>query len=160
MTTLIEIFARIEKIFFKMLNAISSEPLTILPVLVFILVVGIVAVLKIPNISDEIRKIVIGFLGFSLIIVLIALLLRGCLQDEYSYKKSKTQSQLQYNIEKETDNAANKVSQRPGAHPAVERIVNRSFIIGNYRLQGGNLQKNWYQSLKIAPIDAEVTSFA
>ena len=90
----------VEKLFFKILNAISSEPLTILPVLVFILVVGLVAVLKIPNISDEIRKIVIWFLGISLIIALIALLFRGCLQDEYSYKKSKDQPHLPYNNQK------------------------------------------------------------
>ena len=36
----------------------------------------------------------------------------------------------------EADDEANKVSQRPGAHP----------ITGNYRLQGGNLQANWYNN--------------
>lgn len=96
MATVIEVFSRIEKLFFKILNAISSEPLTILPILVFILVVGLVAVIKAPNTSDEIRKTVIWFLGSALIIALFALLFRGCMQDEYSYKKSKDQPHLLY----------------------------------------------------------------
>ena len=45
----------------------------------------------------------------------------------------------------EADDDANKVSQRPEARPAGERIVNKSYIIGNYRLQGGSLQVNWYE---------------
>ncbi len=44
----------------------------------------------------------------------------------------------------EADDAANKVSQRPEARPVGQRIVNKSYITGNYRLQGGNLQANWY----------------
>jgi hypothetical protein len=47
----------------------------------------------------------------------------------------------------EADDAANKVSQRPGAHPAGERIVNKSYPTGNYHLQGGNLQAKWYECL-------------
>jgi hypothetical protein len=48
------------------------------------------------------------------------------------------------NVE-ETDDAANKVSQRPGAHPAGGRIINKFYVTGNYRLQGGDLQANWYK---------------
>ena len=44
----------------------------------------------------------------------------------------------------EADEAAIKVSQRPDAHPAGERIVNEFNITGNYHLQGGNLQANGY----------------
>jgi len=36
---------------------------------------------------------------------------------------------------------ANKVSQRPGAHPARERLVNKPYPTGNYHLQGGNYKR-------------------
>jgi hypothetical protein len=36
--------------------------------------------------------------------------------------------------------SANKVSQRPEARPTGGRMVNKSYITGNYHLQGGNLQ--------------------
>jgi hypothetical protein len=42
------------------------------------------------------------------------------------------------------NNAANKVSQRPEAYRAGERIIKKSYITVNYRLQDGNLQANWY----------------
>jgi hypothetical protein len=45
----------------------------------------------------------------------------------------------------------NKVSQRPEAHPAGERIVNKSYPTGNYHLQGGNLQSNWYKFNLVLP---------
>ena len=49
----------------------------------------------------------------------------------------------------EADDVANKVSQRPEAHPAGERKVNKVFYdTGNYCLQGGNLQAKWYHLSK------------
>jgi hypothetical protein len=36
---------------------------------------------------------------------------------------------------------ANKVSRRPEAHPAGERIINYFYLTGNYRLQGGNYKR-------------------
>ena len=45
----------------------------------------------------------------------------------------------------EEDDDANKVSQRPGACPARERIVNKVFTLPvSYHLRSGNLQANWY----------------
>ena len=44
----------------------------------------------------------------------------------------------------EADDDANKVSRRPEAHPAGERIVNQLYLTGNYHLQGGNLQAEWF----------------
>jgi hypothetical protein len=38
--------------------------------------------------------------------------------------------------------SANKVSQRPGAHPAGERIMNKqSYLTGNCHLQSGNYKQ-------------------
>ena len=48
----------------------------------------------------------------------------------------------------ETDDDANKVSQRPGARTVRKRTVNKFYLTGNYRLQGGNLQANWYNGLQ------------
>jgi hypothetical protein len=49
----------------------------------------------------------------------------------------------------EADDDVNKVSQRPGAQPARgAHSKSNIYLTGNYRLQGGNLQANWYEDEK------------
>lgn len=83
MDVIIGFLTRIEKLFFKMLSAITSEPLTILPILVFLFIIGTFYILKIPNISEELKEKISLIFGFALIVTVIALLFRGCMQDEY-----------------------------------------------------------------------------
>ena len=54
-----------------------------------------------------------------------------------------------YTYVEEADDDANKVSQRPEAHPTGERIGNDVFTLpASYHLQGGNLQANWYPRIR------------
>src|SRR4030042_4279435 len=77
---IINILEWTEKFFFKILNAISSEPLTILPILIFILVIGIIVALYLPNIPEKLKEIAIEFLGIALIIALGTVFMRSCMQ--------------------------------------------------------------------------------